>query len=179
MLGPFAHSLRTVLTVKCTTRSHENDARSCKSVASYDIITVFRLPIASQHVWKRIWFLQDTEGGGGGRGGMKCALAVCYIEISMYLSWIYFDKDLLSALTSPKFSLPYVTFRTLNALNVQITGFKIISKPINFTSPKESNNFARKNSSLETTKHLVTNNYFHFCRWLLYSHIFLASRKDT
>ena len=23
---------------------------------------------------------------GGGRGGMKCALAVCYIEISMYLS---------------------------------------------------------------------------------------------
>ena len=38
-----------------------------------------------------------THKGGG---GMKCALAVCYINISMYLLWMYFDKDLWSALTS-------------------------------------------------------------------------------
>ena len=51
MLRPFAHSLRTVLTVKCMTRSHENDARSCKSAASYEIITgSVSPPIASQHV---------------------------------------------------------------------------------------------------------------------------------
>ena len=69
----------------------------------------------------------------------------------MYLFWIYFDKGLSSALTSLKFSL---TFRTLNALNVQLTGFKIISKPVNFTSPNELNTSTRKNSSLATTKHL-------------------------
>ena len=51
------------------------------------------------------------------------------------------QKGLLSAFTSPKFSLPHVTFRTLNALNVQLTGFKIISKPMNFTSPNESDTY--------------------------------------
>ena len=33
---------------------------------------------------------------------------------------------------------------------------------MNFTSPNELNTSARKNSIPETTKHLGTNNYFHF-----------------
>ena len=175
MLRPFAHSLRTVLTVKCMTRSHENNVRSCKSAASYKIITGSVSPphCFTTRLKKNKVLARHKRGGGGGR---YFALGVCYIDVSMYLFWIYSDKGLLSALTSLKFSLPNVTFRTLNALNVQLTGFKIILKPMNFTSP---NTFARKNSSLETTKHLGTNNYFHFSRRRLYSHIFLASRKHS
>ena len=97
-------------------------------------LAVFRLPIASRS--KKNNVLQDTRVGG-----VKSALVVCYIDVSMYLFWIYFAKGLLSAFTSPKFSLPHVTFRTLNALNVQLTGFKIISKPMNFTSPNESDTY--------------------------------------
>ena len=133
-------------------------------------LAVFRLHIASRLKKNKV-LARHREGGGG----IKCALDVCCIDVSMYLFWIYFDKGLLSALTSPKFSLPHVTFRTLNALNVQLT---IISKPVNFTSPNESNTFTRKNSSLATTKHLGTNNnYFHFSRRLLYSHIFFCKQK--
>lgn len=138
-------------------------------------LAVFRLPIASRS--KKNNVLARHKGGGG--GGVKSALVVCYIDVSMYLFWIYFAKGLLSAFTSPKFSLPHVTFRTLNALNVQLTGFKIISKPMNFTSPNESDTFTRKNSNLETTKHLGTNNYFHFSRRLLYSHNFLQAENKV
>ena len=126
-------------------------------------LAVFRLPIASQHVWKRIRFWQDTEGA------VVCLGRLLYQRFHVYLVfWNYFDKGLLSALTSLKFSLSHVTFRTLNAPNVQLTGFKIISKPMNFTSPNESNTFSRKNSRLATTKHLGTNNYFHFSRRLVF-----------
>ena len=140
MLCPFAHSLRTALTVKWMARSHENDVRSHKSVASYEIITGSVSPTHcfTKRLKKNKVLARHRRRGGGVE--MKCALAICYINVSMYLFWIYFDKGLLSALTSPSFSLPHVTFRTLNALNVQLTGFKIILKPMNFT-------FARKNSS--------------------------------
>ena len=176
MLRPFAHSLRTVLTVKCMTRSHENDARSCKSAASYEIITG---SVSPPHCFttrlKKNKVLARQKWGNE-----VCLGRLLYQRFHVYLVfWNYFDKGLLSALTSLKFSLSHVTFRTLNAPNVQLTGFKIISKPMNFTSPNESNTFSRKNSSLATTKHLGTNNYFHFSRRLLYSHIFLASRKHS
>ena len=182
MLHLFAHSLRTVLTVKCMARSHENDVRPCKSAVSHEIITGSVSPphCFTTHLKKNKVLARHRRSGGGGRGNeVCCALGVCYIDVSTYLFWIYFDKGLLSALTSLKFSLPNVTFRILNALNVQPTGFKIILKSMNFTSPNELNTFARKNSSLETTKHLGTNNYFHFSRRRLYSHIFLASRKHS
>ena len=80
MLRPFAHSLRTVLTVKCMTRSHENDARSCKSAASYEIITG---SVSPPHCFttrlKKNKVLARHKSGG-----MKCALAACYINVSMY-----------------------------------------------------------------------------------------------
>ena len=82
MLHLFAHSLRTVLTVKCMTRSHENDVRPGKCCKVMKLsLAVFRLHIAS-HLKKNKVLARHK---GGGEGGIKCALVVCFIDVSMYL----------------------------------------------------------------------------------------------
>ena len=69
MLCPFAHSLRTALTVKWMARSHENDVRSHKSVASYEIITGSVSPthcFTKRLKKNKVLARHRRRGGGGG-----------------------------------------------------------------------------------------------------------------